>query len=1200
MNFRKLEIVGFKSFADKLEIIFEPGITAIVGPNGCGKSNIGDAIKWTLGEQNARALRCEKMEDIIFNGGSNRYPLGLSQVSLTISDVNGSMKTQYSDVEVERRLFRSGESEYYINRNRCLLKDIQELFMDTGLGINSYSIMEQGHIDMILNSNPQDRRLILEEAAGITKYRHRRRSALKKLEATEQNLLRINDILHELEQQVVSLKRQESRARTYQRYYDELKSLDITLSRRKYKIAKSELKNIETSIIELNDKFEKISTITTKTEAEIEECRLTITNLDARLSDIRSNERRIQVKIEETENNLAVLRERRAHIQQQQKKSNEEILRMTERINELERQISLLNEEREGLKKIILGLENELKSAQESVDELTKMAGLVEKNLDDLKSQAIDTLNKKAKIQNDISSANNMLEYLVNRHQRLRNNAESFRTEQLQLQENIEKLQNDIYVKEEEIDDLISRQNRIKSEIEDYRSKLAISEKMIKETEQIRNTSSAMLQSLQELQKTYEGYGAGVKEILIARDKKQIKGVCGVIAESLKTEQKYEIAIESALGRYLQCIVVESIEDARNAIKYLMEHKSGRAGFISMDMISSFISNRYSDQIKHDFAGIITSAMDVVEYEDAFSSLAKYLLGNTFITENLDVAIDLISSVQNSLGSSVNIQLVSLDGQVITSDGIITGGFGSESAGLLRRSREINNLKKEISEIDEQLNAKYKERDEIISGLSSLQQDKDKLSKEYQSAQIIHTGMQKDLSQLKQRLIRLEKEISVVNTEYESLNKEIINIEENKSKLAKTAEEIEKYGAEINKKIEEMQSEMKIKSSQRDFAMKQCTDIRIQLASQRQQEKNLNEKLKTLENERTQLNNTLSSYKVSAESDMETEKDVTSKISEDEKILEELFKERTIVKNEISELESLRQGYYNKLTKAETLIKDSRKDIDQIKQERYQLEVAKTQQEMNIGSIMSKLHERYGLREETEILSDESEQEMTDEELDNRINELRTKMERLGPVNLTAVDEYNKQKDRYDLMIAQKEDLLKAKESLYNIIQRINRESRERLKEVYESVNTNFQQFFQRLFGGGHGELILTDEGDILESGLEIIARPPGKKPQAISMLSTGERSLTAIALLFSLFKVKPSPFCILDEVDAALDDANIRRFTSMVKEFSSETQFIIITHNKRTMEIADVLYGITMEESGVSKLVSLKMNNKVSSSINN
>ncbi len=1200
MNFRKLEIVGFKSFADKLEIIFEPGITAVVGPNGCGKSNIGDAIKWALGEQNARALRCEKMEDIIFNGGATRYPLGLSQVSLTISDVNGSMKTQYSEIEIERRLFRSGESEYYINRNRCLLKDIQELFMDTGLGINSYSIMEQGHIDMILNSNPQDRRLILEEAAGITKYRHRRRTALKKLEATEQNLLRINDILYELEQQVASLKRQDAKARAYQRYYNELKSLDITLNRRKYKIAKSELDSIATRIFALDDRIRSISTVTVKTEAELENLRLMIADLDTKLSDMRTNERKIQVKIEETENSLAVLKERISHIQQQQKKSDEEILRMTERINELESQISSLNEERNNLNGIISQLENELKSAQESVDELNKITELAEKNLDDFKSQAIDILNKKAKIQNEISSADSRLEYLVNRHQRLKNNAESFHAEKLQLEENIEKLENDIYIKEKEIDSLIARQNQINSEIESERSKLSASEKKIKETEQKRNASSARLQSLQELQKTYEGYSTGVKEILIARDKKQIGGISGVVAEALKTEQKYETAIESALGRYLQCIVVESMEDARNAIEYLIERKNGRASFISMDMVSNFISNMDFDQLEHEFTGIISSAMDVVEYDDTFLPIAKYLLGNTFITENLNVALDLINSIKNLNGNNVNIQLVSLDGQVVTSDGVITGGWRSESAGLLRRSREINNLKKEISEIDEQLNADYKERDEIISRLSSLQRDKDKLSKDYQSAQINHTGIQKDLSQLKQRLTRLEKEISIVNTEYESLDKEIINIQESKSKLVKSAEEIEERGAEISKKIEEMQTEMKMRSSQRDSAMKQCTDIRVQLAGRRQQEKSLTEKLKALENELTRLNNTLSSYKTSAESNKETEKDITNKISENEKILEELFKERTTIENEISELQSIRQGSYIELTQAETLIKNNRKDMDQINQEKYQLEIAKTQHEMNIGSIMSKMRERYGLKEETEILSDESEQEMTDEELDNRINDLRVKMERLGPVNLTAVDEYNKQKDRYDLMSTQKEDLLKAKESLYNIIQHINRESRERLKEVYESVNTNFQQLFQRLFGGGHGELILTDEGDILESGLEIIARPPGKKPQAISMLSTGERSLTAIALLFSLFKVKPSPFCVLDEVDAALDDANIRRFTSMLKEFSSETQFIIITHNKRTMEIADVLYGITMEESGVSKLVSLKMNNKVSNSINN
>jgi chromosome segregation protein len=1187
LNFRRLEVTGFKSFADKVELAFEPGITAVVGPNGCGKSNIADAIKWALGEQNAKALRCDKMEDLIFNGGSSRRQLGMSQVSLVMLNTDGNIDTEYKEIEVERRFFRSGESEYYINRNRCLLKDIHEIFMDTGLGINSYSIMEQGHIDLILNSNPQDRRLIIEEAAGITKYRHRKKTTLRKLEATEQNLLRISDILHELEQQVASLKRQESRARTYQRYYTELKTLDTALSRRRYDNLAVELKNSQSKITVLDDKAGSISANNAKLEAELETLRLEIAQLDTKLADIRNQERKIQSNVEETESNIAVLKERRGNLQQQQQRLTSEVAKNTQRIEQLDEQVSKLAGERNNLSEAISKQESELKEAQTSADKLSQSTAEAEKATEELKAQVIDSLNRKSRIQNELSATNSRLDYLTNRRDRLTTDAESFRNEFTQLEENLDRLQNELDEKEEKIRELVYKEQQVNSEIEKMRSVSSSLEKKIRELEQRRNTRSSRLQSLQELQKAHEGYGAGVKAILKTQNTKDqpLKGICGAVAELIRTEAQYELAIEASLGSNIQSIVTETIEDAKKALEYLIERKTGRANFLPMDYLKIYDTVQEND--------ILAIASQVVIFDPKYAIVVNFLLANTFIVQDIETAIRLSESARKS---SNNVQFVTLDGQLVSSAGNISGGTGTESAGLLRRSREIADLEKEVNELDNQLGEVYKERDEVISKNSTLQRERDRVTKEIQSERITHTGMQKDKTQYKQRLERLEKEISVLDSEYSTLDKEIADLQQNKAKLSADAEVIEKKSDAIKADIDKLQSETRQKIQERDAMVKVCTDLRIQLASKKQQEKGLAENLGSLEKEKDQLVKTLSSYQDSAQSNDKTEQEVSENIITQEAVLEKTFTERTKIEAEIGNLESQRQKIYVDLSQKETLIRDNRRELDIIKNDRYQLEVSRTQVQMNVDALIAKMRERYGIslvdseQEVDEGTEKTQDSELTEEEIESRIEDLRTKMDKLGPVNLTAVDEYNQQKARYDLMITQREDLIKAKESLYSIIQRINTESRERMRTTFEAVNASFQELFQRLFGGGHGELLMVGEGDVLESGVEIIARPPGKKPQTISMLSSGERSLTAIALLFALFKIKPSPFCVMDEVDAALDDSNVARFAGMLKEFSQDIQFIIITHNKRTMEIADILYGVTMEEAGVSKLVSLRM----------
>jgi len=1205
LNFRKLEVTGFKSFADKIEVEFEPGTTAIVGPNGCGKSNICDAIKWALGEQNARILRCEKMESLIFNGGSTRQQLGMAQVTLTIANSGKILPTEYTDVEIARRLFRSGESEYYINRKRCLLKDIQEIFMDTGLGVNSYSLMEQGHIDMILNSTPQERRLILEEAAGITKFRNRKKSALRKLESTEQNLVRINDILFELEKQVASLKRQASKARRYQNYHNELKEMDTNLSLYRYGALTKEFKAVQEKMVDSDDRTRAISTGITKLEADLETYRLEMTSSEKKLADLRTQERRAQSQIEETESEIAVLKERRSNLKQRQEGAAEELSNLQKQLQDSDKQIKSIEVEKGKLSESISTQENELKLSQERADELTEATAVAEKNAEELKNQTIDVLNKKARIQNELSNADSRLDYLVTRLDRLVANSENLGKEHSQLEDKVAEIQEEINKEEKEIGELTAKQERLSSEFSQLQSKVAQLDKEIREIEQGKNASSSRLQSLQELQEAYEGYDAGVKALLGKTTKKKdaglnLEGIRHVIAEIIKTEAQYELAIEASLGSNIQDIVTDTTENAKFAVEHLKDQKGGKATLLPIDALqeSEGIIKTSSEATEMP-DGVLATALQVVNFDAEYEPVVKYLLGQTIIVNDLDTAIKLAEEdrKQKLAGSNGNLsshtKFVTLDGQIVSWSGVITGGTGAESASLLRRSRQINDLKRDVIELDKKLTDKTAERDNFAAEISERQDEQEETDREIQRKRISHAGLKKDFDQYKQRAERLEKEISVIDSECDSLEKEIVNLEESKKRLAKDSVELEKQSEDINKKIASLQEEVKTKIQQRDAVVQQCTNIRVQLASKKQEEKGLSDKLRSMEQTKKRIIQTLSSRQSSVSSDKEAESDIAEKITTQEKALEELFQSRSQIEAGISKMETQRQAAQVNLSNGESSLREHRRDLDDLGQGKYQLEVSKTQLQMNIDSLVLKMRERYGVSLE-EIKSqspDDKADELSEDELVGRIEELRTRMDNMGSVNLTAVDEYNRQSERYDLLVSQKEDLLKAKDSLYSIIQRINRESRDRLKETYDAVNISFQELFRTLFGGGQAELVMIGDGDVLDSGIDIKARPPGKKPQSISMLSSGERSLTAIAMMFALFKIKPSPFCVMDEVDAALDDANVGRFTNMLKEFSTDTQFIIITHNKRTMQIADVLYGVTMEESGVSKLVSLKMN---------
>ncbi|MBD3183374.1 chromosome segregation protein SMC, partial [Candidatus Poribacteria bacterium] len=907
-------------------------------------------------------------------------------------------------------------------------------------------------------------------------------------------------------------------------------------------------------------------------------------------NELRVQQRNTQNSVEETESNIAVLKERRSNLQKQQKQAAEHMDKLKKQLDESETQIVGVNVEHGKLQESISTQEKELNMAQNRADEVTQHATDAEKAVEDLKTQTINLLNRKAKAQNELSSADGRLDYLIARSERLLTNAQNYRKEKAGLKNELTNLQKNLDESESQIKSLRDKQDEIEKRRRELQSRVEHKEKEFRELERQRNAKSSRLQSLQELQQAYEGYSTGVRNILGKAKKSKdssFHGICGTVAEIIRTQPKYELALESALGNNVQGIVMDTLDDSLNVLEYLRNSKNGRATLFSLENMKNENTQNQNPLID----GILAS--ELVEYDEKYKYLISYLLDKTFIVKDITTAISLLKSILDD--NKNDIKFVTLDGQVILSNGSITGGTGSESAGLLRRSREIDELKKQLVQSDNNLKKLNNQLSEMKKQVSSLRKEHEEITRDIQKRQIKYTGVQKDVSQSQQRLDRLDKEISVINSESGELEREIVKLEQNKERLQEEAQKLEKQSAEITKKINILQEEYRQKAQQRDAFLQQCTNMKVQLASKKQQVKGIQERLKSLERDRDKIAQNLDSYQKSVTSDKDAVTEIESQIKTKENSLEKLFQKRTDIEKEISRNESIRQKAQVDLTKGEASLKDYRKESDQIKQEKYQLEVTRTQLQLNLDSLVNRMQERYGIS--LDDLKKQDEKELTyeenEEDLVNRIEEIRQRMEKMGSVNLAAVDEYNRQKERYDLLVTQKEDLTKAKNSLYNIIQRINRESRDRLQETFESVNTNFQELFKQLFGGGQAELVMVGEEDVLESGVDVIARPPDKKPQSIAMLSSGERTLTAIAILFALFRIKPSPFCLLDEVDAALDDANVGRFTSMLKEFSRNTQFVIITHNKRTMEIANVLYGVTMEESGISKLVSLKIDDE-------
>ena len=1182
MYLSQLKISGFKSFADEVELILKPGVTAIVGPNGCGKSNISDAVRWVLGEQRPRSLRCANMQAILFNGGESLKPVSKAEVAMRIADIEDRIALESPELEIMRQLKRGGESNYLINQVPSRLRDINELFMDTGIGVDAYSVMEQSKIDLILNARAEDRRQIFDEVAGITKYKHRKKDALKKLEQTEQNISRVNDIIHELERETGSLRQQAEQAEKYQKLHQMLKGLELNLSKQEYNRFVKELGetqlNLEEILIVIAEAREAIDS----TELRIEESTNRQIELDRLIQQGQAVVLEFQSEIEKTERQIVLYKERQLNIQQQRTRAAQAIDSLQQQLDGIEAQKQKSKQEQVKTDVAFKLEENRLNARKSTLADLMLHVNQTSQSIEAAQTEHLAATSQISVVERQILSINNRIEYSESDFIRINESLEGLGADfdtALTTHKESEMREKQVAVELLRID---KQKGESDQELQKLQANLHKLEVEIQGSQESLGMSASRLKSLKDLQSTHEGYYNGVRAILKAKevDSNKFGGVCGVIAELIYTDPDYELAIEVALGGAIQNIVTETAEDAQAGIAFLKERRAGRVTFLPLDILRPRYFNE--DKLLNQ-PGVIGVAGDLIDCDPRYDVAIDQLLGNTLVVEDIDIAVQLTRKFRP------NARLVTLEGDVINTSGAVTGGHtSSKTSGLLSRSRELEDLEKRVNHLNQKVIEKDSQRKELVKRINELQQIRHKLNAEWQECQIEHKSLLQMLDQSQQKLNQIRYQLDAIEQERADLIEQSEQIEGERHHLETDLKQAQKSDSILLRKVERLMEQVEAEKDKLRKVEESCQNLQISLATKGERLQSLSTTITSFDENQNQIVESMHSHQKVIDSDEEMKQELTGQIDSAQKRFLELEQEKFENEEKVSTLRTERESITEVISESHKMIKKGRQQFDKHNRMRHQLEVSTTQLEMQLKGISSKIQDKY------QVSIDQIEDEDTGNEIDElelvaQTEDLKTQIEAIGPINLKAIEDYQEQKKRESFLVSQREDLQKSLDSTYDAIEKINQTSCEAFQRTFDLISANFQEVFTELFGGGETELQLTDESNLLESGVEIIACPPGKRPQNITQLSGGERSLVAIALLFAMFKIKPSPFCVMDEVDAALDESNVLRFTNLIRKYVDQTQFIIITHNKRTMETADIIYGVTMEQAGVSKIVSAK-----------
>lgn len=1176
---KRIELYGFKSFADRTELEFVPGVTAVVGPNGSGKSNVSDAMRWVLGEQSAKSLRGTKMEDIIFAGSDSRKPVNYGEVTLVLDNEDKALALDFAEVSVTRRVYRSGESEYFINKQPCRLKDITELFMDTGLGKEAYSIIGQGRIEEILSTKSEDRRGIFEEAAGVVKYKNRKKEAERKLDDTEGNLVRIQDIIHEVEEQLEPLKIQSEKAHTYKKLKEELTEKEI--STYVYLIETLHLQWQQASDVlkELKQQEEESSTKLNQEEATFEQTKWQLSQVEEQLDDVQQQLLNVTEEVEKLEGQREVLKERKKNFSS----NREEIVKKLEQLQERRHHAQFeLNKETENLSDIeqeVNKLDHELKSKQSSLEQMIQH---VDDRLEQLKGDYIDRLNEHASLKNEYRHLDQMIQQYKQKLQRVEHEHKQFVDERRDIQVQITEKEQEIKVINDKV--IALRQS--------YQQQLERKKQLFHETEKLEETYrqttslleqiSSRRQFLIEMKDDFTGFFHGVKEVLKARNR-SLQGIDGAVAELISVPKKYEIAIETALGASLQHIVVSNEQAGQQAIRYLKQRHLGRATFLPRNVLKPRIMPKHDQQFLKGAEGYIGLAYELVSYEETYSNVVSNLLGQVIVTDNIELATRLAKQLQ------YRYRFVTLDGDIVNPGGSMTGGSAKKSqTNLLGREREIDQLADQIEEVK----VKISEQKEALSNnkrlIDACDEQMSALQQEGEQYNQVEEKHKEELSHLQFQKSRLDDRLERYDQDTDQYKRELTISIDQKKKVAQKLQEHQQTSETIEDEIKQLEVQKKENESSKEKQSEEVTQLKVLHAKNVQAYENAKQQVDRLKQSKASLDEEWEDVQQSL---LNLEGDL-GKQDDEETELDMTIKEKKSTKNELTlqvqKLREQRRVKQQEIEHLETNIRAIRKEHKVIEDQIHEREVKVNRLDVELDNYLTVLREEYELSFELAKqqypLQDEYDVVKRD------VDRLKRDIQSLGGVNLGAIEEYERLSHRFTFLKEQEGDLIKAKETLYEVIDEMDEEMTKRFKETFDKTREYFHDVFAQLFGGGRADLILTNPDELLTTGVDIVAQPPGKKLQHLSLLSGGERALTAIALLFAILRVRPVPFCVLDEVEAALDDANVFRYAQYLREFSKRTQFIVITHRKGTMEGADVLYGVTMQESGVSKLVSVRL----------
>ena len=1193
MHLNSIKIRGFKSFAEEVELVLEPGITTIVGPNGCGKSNVSDAIRWVLGEQSARALRSTSMRDLLFNGGANFAPAQKTEVALRFSNVNGDPNASAEDaakialgspeVEVSRHLTRDGESRYLINQSPCRLRDISELFMDTGIGVDAYSVMEQSKIDLILNVRPEERRFLFDEVAGITKYKHRKKTALRKLEQTEQNLVRINDVIQELQHETEALKEQAEQARHYNAQQAQLKQFELDLAHREYEQLHTDYSQAQTDLDEILTAVATASETLKAAEERIEGSTNQQSELDEAIRAGQTALRDIETQIEQIERQIVLHKERQLNLQKQRERAVQTLESLKAQQTTLLTQKRERTQEHQKLEASHKIEESRLAARQQLLTQLTERITAAKESVQEAQTALQETTTdledrerKRLTIEHNLNSNEGNLN-------RLNERKEALSTELQTATDAYTAVQHAETQLKAELVHIESERNYVEANLKENQDALRKIEAEMQGLQNSLGSNVSRLKSLQELQSAYEGYYSGVRAIMQATTHypDQFQGVCGVVAELLITDAAYEVAIEVALGGDIQSVVTETAEDAQSGIAFLKKHRVGRVKFLPLDFIRE---RRFYDDALLDKPGVIGIAQELVDYDPEYEPAMQYLLGNTLVIEDLDAAVALTRRF------SPRARLVTLDGDVIDTSGAITGGqTGKKQSGLLGRARELETLENEIGRLTRSSNRKDEKRKEYAAKIADFQKTRQTLTAQWQDKRVEKASLTKDMEQANLQVTRLEQQLAEVRSENRELSKVVDASRDEQKALETEISELTQKRTRTERWIERVSEQIESENRKHAEVAGSCQEMEVFLAGQHQKLQGLLSELETFEETYQRTTKDIAEQQAIIDSDEQTKIDLGEQVAAAQREFLRLEGDRAEAETHVDERIQERETLLQEVAVLQKEMRATRRNFEKQNKARHQLEVKTTQLEMRIKSVSTRIHDKYQVSIDALPPPMNDEQAMDEIDLLDSIEKLKAELSGMGAVNLKAIEAYEEHKKRHDFLIAQRDDVQKSMQATIQAIQKINQTSKEVFLETFTQVQTNFQEVFTQLFGGGETELLLTDPSDVLESGIDIIARPPGKRPQSITQLSGGERSLVAIGLLFAVFKIKPSPFCVLDEVDAALDEANVLRFANLIRAYVENTQFIIITHNRRTMEIADAMYGVTMEQAGISKIVSAK-----------